>query len=36
MLECRSVDRDDRNLANKKEVDYELGKEKDSERTNLW
>lgn len=36
LAECRSVDRDDRNLANKKEVDYELGKEKDPERTNLW
>lgn len=36
LAECRSVDRDDRNLANKKEVDYELGKERDPERTNLW
>lgn len=36
LAECRSVDRDDRNLANKKEFDYELGKEKDPERTNLW
>lgn len=36
LAECRSVDSDDRNLANKKEVDYELGKEKDPERTNLW
>ena len=36
LAECRSVDRDDRNLANKKEVDYELGKERDPERTNVW
>ena len=36
LAECRNVDREDRNLVDKKEIDYELRKETDPERTSLW